>query len=913
MIPASKRWMTTVAAVVLLLPVRAVSQRGQTSELAGTVKDASSAVLANVTLTVVSPQLIGGPQTVQTDNAGQYRFSSLLPGVYELTAARDGFRTVRRSAVDLPPGLWLTVDFQLDLAPLAEVVDVQAVVPTVDVHSSASPALIDRPLIENLPLNRSVTDYVNLVPGVAGFVAYGGAQRANPFSLDGTSGNDPDWGAPWASPNLHWIEQLQVVSVGANAQYGEYTGALVNAITRSGSNRFSGLADYWTTRPNWTASNRGDLPPNLSQRFRPIEVLERWDSSAQLGGPVVRDRLWFFSGFEYYKNAQRPFSFANVARTPDEPRYVTQEPKVLFKLSAAPSSRIRLEGYFEYDTSRYTGGNAGPLTRPEALNGGDNPERLGNVRLTWTPSNRALVEARYGIFRAQSTYGPASGDRSGPPGHWDQLTNVSSVNYRFFGAYEPREATAAVTVTRHIDHRAGQSHEFKAGVEHERAGLTQTSGTVGGLWYSDNNSAPDIVYIFAGDDHRTAFWRTSAFVQDTWLVNGRLTLEPGVRVGVSDGVADNVPRAQPYKTTSISPRIGAAWDVGADHRTVVRAHYGRYHDPMVTTFYDEFDYALNTAPTITAKVLGPGQFQEMSRSGGPASLAGLAIDSNVKHSYTEEYLVGVEREIWARVSVRGQYVRRSVKDAVGWIDLGSIWTPVNVIDPGPDGVEGTADDGGPLTVYNRYNAEQAFPVLTNPDNAWRTYNGLQVSATRRYAQGWELQGSYTWSRTRGSFDNDFASSAGTAQLSPNGIGVNPNWNLFRTGRTSQDRTHDVKVLGTYTLPYWGGVRLSGIYRYTSGTPWARVASFGSLTNLCCAGPRVEPASHELSATNSADLRVEKTLRVRAATTLGVYADVFNLNNQGIAGRINLTSGPNFALPVAWSDPRTLRVGARVTF
>jgi hypothetical protein len=105
--------------------------------------------------------------------------------------------------------------------------------------------------------------------------------------------------------------------------------------------------------------------------------------------------------------------------------------------------------------------------------------------------------------------------------------------------------------------------------------------------------------------------------------------------------------------------------------------------------------------------------------------------------------------------------------------------------------------------------------------------------------------------------------------------------------------------------------VSGIYRYASGTPWARTAYFGPLTNLCCVN--VEPKdAHQLPATNTADLRVEKVFSV-GATKLGLYGDVFNINNQGIAKNINPTSGPNFGVPVSWSDPRTLRVGARWTF
>lgn len=136
--------------------------------------------------------------------------------------------------------------------------------------------------------------------------------------------------------------------------------------------------------------------------------------------------------------------------------------------------------------------------------------------------------------------------------------------------------------------------------------------------------------------------------------------------------------------------------------------------------------------------------------------------------------------------------------------------------------------------------------------------------------------------------------------------------LFSDGRTDRDITHEVKTIGTYTLPYWGGVRVSGIYRYSSGAPWARTAFFGPLTKF--GGIRVEPiGTHELPATNSADLRVEKTFRIRRGGNLSVYADVFNISNQGVATSVNTGSGPNFALPTSWAAPRTLRAGIKMTY
>lgn len=217
-------------------------------------------------------------------------------------------------------------------------------------------------------------------------------------------------------------------------------------------------------------------------------------------------------------------------------------------------------------------------------------------------------------------------------------------------------------------------------------------------------------------------------------------------------------------------------------------------------------------------------------------------------------------------------------------------------------------------MYYNYHPQDRFLVLTNPPGAWRRYTGFQLVGTRRYVGGREAQASYTWSRTRGNVNNEFGSNAASGDLGGNGNWVNPNRALFGGGSTTQDYSHEVKVLATYALPYWGGVRVSGIYRYSSGQPWARGADFGSLTGFCCGFLAVEPlGARRLPATNSADVRLEKTFPTGTAATVSLYGDLFNINNQGVACRVWFTSGPNLGTPVCWSGPRTLRAGGRATF
>jgi hypothetical protein len=870
------------------------SAQVQTSALTGVIRDATESHLAGVVVTVSSPQLIGGTRTESSDEQGRYSFTALTPGDYIITATSPGFQTLRRSGIELPPGYTLSVDLAMSVSAVEATVDVHNIVPVIDVRSSASPHVIERELLQNLPmLGRTLGEYLNLAPGVTAGVPFGGAAGTPAVAVDGTGGNDPAQGRGDAQPVVNWLDSLQVVSVGANAEHGEYTSARLNAITRSGGNRLSGLSDYWWTTPNWS---------------RWGELLEWWDASTQVGGPVLRDRLWYFGGAEYFSNAWRPGGYGTGARSPDEPRATQRERKGILKLSGAITPAARLEGYLEGESVRSRNGNAGPSTRPEARASFLNDRRFQNLRATWVASSRTLIEAGYGRYSGDQMNGPDDpAGRLGPPPHRDQTTGVMSVNASNFSESARVVWSARATLQRSVDTNAGR-HELKAGVEHERARLRDAGGYPGGALYQDRDGQPEFVWLWDGWNYRPSHHRTSAFLQDTWAFD-RVTIEPGVRFGWYDSAVPQT-TARLYSNHSIAPRVGVAWDVTKDHDTVLRAHYGHYYDPMATRLYESFD-ELAEGPFTVARVVGPSTFDIVSVTPAP-SADNTRIDPAIGHSYAEEWSAGIERAVWQRLSLKAQYIRRHARNTMGFIDVGSEWTPVTAVDPGPDGRTGTPDDGASLTIFHNLNPAAASFVLTNPEGAWRHYDAIQLIAVQRASRGLALQMSYTWAHTRGSFDNDNGSNAANTDMARNGNFANPNRAINATGRTLYDRRHDVRVLGTYLLPYWGGVRVSGIYRLTSGAPWARlVNSFGPLTganNIV-----VEPVgSRMLPYTSEVDLRAEKILTIRQVD-ISVYGDVFNATNRVVASRVNMNSGSAFGAVTGWTQGRRFRMGVRVSF
>jgi hypothetical protein len=646
------------------------------------------------------------------------------------------------------------------------------------------------------------------------------------------------------------------------------------------------------------------LGEDLRDRFKPVEVLQRWDANAQVGGPVMKRKVWFFAGAEHFRDAYRPVSFSGAPRRAGEPSVTTTDRKYIAKLTSALRNGVRAEGFVARTSSEEFGLNASPLVSPEALGVGETTGSLWSARLLWQLGNRGAIEARHGGTVTSMYVGPEDGMQGGPPARFDQVTGAWSGNYPSHSTarYQPVRTAAVVT------YWAGQArpHELRSGVEHEHASLYSRHGLVGGRLFLDADGQPSTVTIASDATYRPKQNRWTWFGQDSWSAAERLTLNIGARVGAyRGGVPTN---EQAFSAVTVSPRIGAALVVNSRHQTVARAHYGRYHDHPATSFYDFLD-PLSDAPTIVAQVVGPEEFVEIART-----LSGVdaRIDPELDFPFAQEMLVGVESALPRGFTAKAQVILRDFEDTVGFVDRGSQWAPTERRDPGPDGRVGTSDDGELIMVFVNDGRRPPSLELTNPEAAYRRYRAVQFVATKRHADQLNVQASYTWSRTVGSYNNLFASNAAGGDLGTNGSFTDPNRLINTAGRTPQDFTHDLKVLATHHLHLLGGFNVSGVYRFQSGRTWARSARFPpQILSLVFVEPR---ATRQLPAVHTLDIRVEKTWRPGGArVTVGWFAEIFNVGNQGVALRVNNASGPNLGLPTQWSEPRVVRAGARVMF
>jgi len=271
-----------------------------------------------------------------------------------------------------------------------------------------------------------------------------------------------------------------------------------------------------------------------------------------------------------------------------------------------------------------------------------------------------------------------------------------------------------------------------------------------------------------------------------------------------------------------------------------------------------------------------------------------------------------------------QAVRRHFRDFMAFIDTGTIYAPVQKQDPGRDGRVGTADDGPVITVFNNTNPGHEFLLFTNPANAVRNYSAFQLIGTKRYSRNWQASLSYTWSKTDGNVNNiGGTNSAGTAttfqNLGQTGEFADPNHTINSEGPATFDYTNQVKLDGTYRVPVFGGFNISGVYRYTTGLAFGRTATIRGL-NQGSETVRVEPrGTYRTDPINQIDFRAEKTFPVgSSAHQVGIYLDIFNMNNQGVIDQTFRTgviesSGSTFLNPNRWVTPSTARLGFRLTF
>jgi outer membrane receptor protein involved in Fe transport len=970
-----------LALLLSILPAAAQETRGS---IEGIAKDSTGAVLPGVTVEAKGITVAGG-QTAVTTDAGIYRFPSLQPGIYEIIGTLQGFRTARAEQVTLSLGQVLKVDLTMQIATVAENVQVTSESPLIDVKQSTASQTIRADMIDRLPKGRDFLSLVTLAPGAniesrsGTSPSIDGASSAeNRYYQDGTDTTNLRTGLSGKNLLPEFIEQVQVKSSGYAAEFGGATGGVINVITKSGTNAFRGdIGGYWTgdsvccdERPTLRLLLSG---VNQSEYITLAEdKYKRWEPFFQVGGPIARNRLWFYGGYTpQLEETNRTVTFRSNSQTSsyqsdEKTHYVTGN--VVAQITDKLRSRVS-SSYNEYRRSgRLPAKDGSSNFRTDFAGLGDERPNLStNASVDYVAGNRLFFNAKGNYLSYDSrdigvpsdiwiTFSGSNGVFPGagniqPNGYNSVLTNSASVKDLYTRIGFSADATLFADFAGH--------HAFKGGVQFQRIRNDVFSA----------EQAPHITFnwdasrsTLDGRSVRGTYgyysWRQfgtigdvhvnnlGLFFQDDWSVNNKLTLNLGVRTERED-VPSYVEGLNGIKfnfADKFAPRAGFAYDVTGNGKWKVFGSWGVFYDIMKLELprgafggdkWVEQYYTLNTLdyPSIGPGGNFPGTFIESVDyripSNDPACPECGAIDPDLKPMRQQEAVGGIEHELSPRVSVGARYVHKQMDRSI---------EDVGVLVPGIGEVFFIANPGEGFAT-NIIGPE--FPALPKIK---RDYDALELTVTKRFSNNWFANASYTLSRLYGNYPG-LASSDENARTAPNvtrlfdGIVMAFDSHAQPVfGRLNTDRPHQLKLAGSYELPTRTAIGL--VFRAMSGIPISRITNFQSSFPVFFDGRLTDGRTPVFTQTN---LQLTQDIPLPGHTRAQVLVNIENLFDQDqtldvfrnlardnivisndaffagfnteqlLAAQPNVRRDPRFLQANSFQTARSIRVGLRYAF
>jgi hypothetical protein len=886
--------MTFVFASVLMF-----AQSGTTGAIEGKILDEEGTPLPGATLKLSSPDLIGGALSKTSDGAGHFRFVAIPRGTYTLEASLGGFVSVKKDNIRLFVGQTITVDLVLRIGKLEEEVLVKAAAPLIDVKDSQiNTTNLDKKMLQTVGEEmrfKNSTDLINFAPGTSDSSAMGASSRtSNQWQMDGQNllgyiGS----GADWSYPDMTIVEEAQVSGSGASAEYGNFTGAVLNLVTKSGSNTFEGTISTSYSPLNWNQKNFDPNKPKFSLFEAPPRILGI-DANAGLGGPIVKDRLWFYVNGSYAQYDEEIKGFKERESQP--------WPKWFAKLTWQPGPSDRISAYAEWEDFLVYNRGLGPDRPLDATYFDYGPSLVLSFNLLHTFNENTFAEIKMGRYWCVYDQKPNGGRDVSE--HYDFPTGMYSGNYFFWGESVTTHYTGNISLSHHADDFIKGSHDFKVGVEFLVGNDNYKGGYTGGFKYTDNYYGSNFAYSYSYEHHAKA-WKASFFVQDSWRISDRLTLNPGIRFSVYRGSLPNLGDQTVFSPKSpFEPRIGLTWDVFGDHKTAVKLHYGRFVDSLKTNYFQGADPGTND--WVMYLVNPDTSKTEINRLSFSQS---TQVDPNIRMPYSDQFTLGFEQTLAANTAIGASLTYREYKDFIAKINSGATWAPFTYSYVDENGLpqtiplyETTPSSTDSYLITNP-KAGVYDSVITTPKN---TYKGLTFYLNKRFADKWMLYLSYTYSQCKGNYDNTYSGGAGTLATYQN-----PNYQINAYGHLQFDPTHLFQIYGTVILPF--DINITPKVAIQTGDDWTRVIKVPTITG----SPTIfieQRGTQRLPARINLDLRIEKTFRVTESMKIGLIFDCFNIINRGVETYVdNRVTSDNFGKAIYVCDPRYFRVGLRLFF
>ena len=863
---------------IALMPALAQAQ----ASITGVVRDASGAVLPGVTVEATSPALIEKARTVVTDGSGQYRFEALRPGTYAVTFTLSGFSVVKREGIELSGTFTATIDADLRVGALEETITVTGESPIVDVQRTTQQRVFDQQVIEAIPAGRSHIDMVVLIPGLAAaqpgrgaladvggtnnlqnttFQIHGGRTSDTRLQLDGVRlGNTGTGEFSNYVPDTGSTQEI-TVDYGAVSAEQAFGGLRIDIIPREGGNTFRGTVFATYVNDQWQGNN---LTQDLQDRGlpQPNEMKKAYDFNPSIGGPLMRDKLWFYTSARWQINQNYIAGLYYNANEGDATKWLYQEDRgrrgffsleqnaVNTRFTWQAAAKHKMSFYYDNQSRIWDDTRAG--VSPESAVAYRFPVlSLAQGSYTAPLTNRLLVEARL------AHRGESFGNQLPPEGsvYRDMIPVLEqSTNFFYRGkggdggvsglfGFTAQKLNTAVASMSYVT----GAHSIKVGFNDTWASSTSTSESNSSyMMFRFNNGVPNQLTMYGVPTRGQSLIKgeIGLYAQDRWTVD-RWTINAGVRYdGFRGGYPEQYRGPAPLQPTrdytfpavtsmslkDVTPRLGVAYDLFGNGRTAVKVNLGKYMLAVATTgnpagvvttttrawndsFYPVGDPRrgnynpdcdlLNLQRNAECDVVANLNFGQLT---SVAEFEEATRFGWGNRAFNWEFSSSVQHELLPRVGIDVGYFRRWFGNFQTTQIRGlarADFDPYSVrapLDPG-------LPDGGGYVIDGLYNLNPSkvgvgttYTTLSrNFGEQIEHWNGMDFSANARLQNGVLLQGGISTGRAT----TDNCAVIDNSQDAVFGLAVG-------TANPSQRNCHvqaafltQMKLLGTYTVPVVG--------------------------------------------------------------------------------------------------------------
>ena len=947
------------------------------SAFTGVVRDDSGAVLPGVSVEASSPALIEKVRTALTDDQGRYQITDLRPGTYSLVFTLAGFSTLRREGVELPSNFTMTLNGDLKVGALEENVTVTGAAPVVDVQNVQRAQVLNRELLDAVPTARSYSGLAALMPGVRmSNTDVGGNQQAEQIYMTVNGSRQTDITLQVDGLKMNSImSDGQVQAYFSDAAQQEVTyqtsgvnaevsggGVRINMIPRDGGNIFSGSAFLGGTAAGWVSDNlTADLRARGLSRGNSVSHIS--DVNFGLGGPIKKDKLWFFASYRKIRTDSIIAAGYWADGRPDP----TQEEQAIQNQMLRLTWQVNQKNKFSVFHDRYPKFKVheqvvGWIPEWETASGRRDQQHAlyytGQAKWTSTLSNRLLFETGYStnVEYLYIGYQPGIQKERGTADWFRQTGKEDVITLRMWdGRRTPANGIdpKASNITSTLSFVTG-SHALKAGFQWGFGDYVLEYDINGDLVQIYRNGAPDQVRVYNTPIRANEYLNRDLgmFVQDQWTLK-RMTINAGVRfesfnARIKDQVS-NPGRFAPQRTFAeqpdlpnwfdVAPRLGFSYDVFGNARTALKGSFGRYMAGQALGFPQRYNPLQIQSDTRTWRDTNGDNIAQENEIGPSQNLGfGLPVsvvkpDPDIQREYDFEYTAQLQHEVVNGLSLTAGYFRRTTHDqrVSRYTDFSDAdYTVVNVVSP---------LDGTVIPVYNLALAKRGLVNRidynsTDSDLRRRTYNGIQLGFNARLG-GAQFFGGWTMDRVIDvrcdAIESNQARYGGTAAIGANGQ-PQPDFHFCDQSQLGMPWLHELKIAGSYRLPWWG-IQTNVAFQSYNGAPLFTRWNISPTTRYAanCIGPcrpgelvipgqtapsytvdLVAPGAQYYDRQNQLDFGIRKLVRVGRYQISGQF-DLFNTTNSSYVKNQNITLGSSLGNPLEILNPRTLRVAAQLRF